>query len=83
MYRIHFNPIFGRFVIQVLVWGFLWESIRQVDEQGKKTFPITFETYDDAIAHIQKIGLHTLYQDRSINRYREHIQNGRSDNYAR
>jgi hypothetical protein len=81
MYRIHFDPNVGRFVIQVLVWGFIWESVRSLNEQGKKTSPLTFETYDDTVAHVQKMGLHTLYQDRSANKYREHIQ--RHDSYAR
>jgi len=81
MYRIHFDPKIGRFVIQVLVWGIFWKTIQiaRESEDPAKLPSFTFEehsfrTYSETIAYVQEIGLNTLYKDCSKNKYREHMQ---------
>ena len=58
MYRIHFDPRVGEFVIQVMKWGLFWITV-------STNHPLT--TYDEARAHVGAIGLDKLYQDRSEN----------------
>lgn len=58
MYRIHFDPRTGEFVIQVSCWWFFWFAV-------STNHPLT--TYDEARAYVGAIGLDKLYQDRSEN----------------
>ena len=65
MYRIHFDELTNRFVIQVLRYWFFWRIIQKVN----------FETYDEAMQYVVRIGLSRLYRDGSMNAYRAHMQN--------
>lgn len=73
MFRIHFDYKVGRFVIQVKTGSMFWSSVQVLAEDNESTKPITFETYDKAIAHIKAIGLDRLYKDKSISRYHEFL----------
>lgn len=61
MWRIHFEPKIGKFVIQVLRYGMFWVSVRGGEEV------LSFVTHDDALSHVVHIGLDRLYRDRSAN----------------
>lgn len=74
MFRIHFNPVLGRFVIQVSQYGFFWTTIKCLNEKNDGIAENSFETYDASICHIKTIGLDKLYEDRSVNRYRAHMK---------
>ena len=78
MYRIHFDPKIGRFVIQVAIWlGLRWKTVMVAQEtESKVTFTFekhSFAKYNDAMAHVAEIGLDKLYQNKSVNCYREHM----------
>ena len=62
MYRIHFVPNPGIFILQVLHLGIWWSSIKTVE--GKF---LAFTTYGDAADHAQRIGLTKLYENKSAN----------------
>lgn len=73
MYRIHFDPRIGRFIIQVLVFGLFWSSVKKLAESNDKTESLTFHTFEGAVNHIQSIGLDKLYKDGSAMRYRAYM----------
>lgn len=64
MYRIHFNPKTGKFVIQVQAFSMLW-----VDAKG-----MSFATYDEAASHVEEVGLNKLYEDRSEDKRRSFMR---------
>lgn len=76
MYRIHFNPKIGRFIIQVLIFGCIWAPVKKLAESNDKVEQLTFQKFDDAVSHVKSIGLDKLYADKSANKYREHIRMG-------
>lgn len=73
MYKIHFDPILGRFVVKVSQFGFFWVTVN-IQSESKKAQNLIFETYDAAIEHIKQIGLDKLYEDRSANKYRDFVK---------
>ena len=80
MFRIHFEPKGAYFCIQILTYGFIWVTVkRSIEGPGTPVEQVCqFETYDAALKETVRSGLDKLYQDRSVNRYREHMQNGQS-----
>lgn len=78
MYRIHFEPKGGYFCIQILTWGFIWQTVtRLIEGPGTPVSSVLkFKTYHEAHEESVKTGLAKLYQDRSVNRYVEHMQHG-------
>ena len=73
MFRVHFVPALGKFVIQVSAWfGLSWKTVKHLDE-GRTHVDLTFETYKAAMQHVENIGLNDLYRDRSDNRYRDYM----------
>ena len=67
MFRIEFDHTNGCFVIQVLRMCFFWKNVQLSD---------CFTTYEDAVRHVKTIGLDKLYEDKSANKFREHMGNG-------
>lgn len=79
MFKIEFDPKLGAFII--LIQRFAGLHWARVHREGK---PASFSTYDEAAKHAEAIGLTTLYQDRSANRYREYMRDDvRADIRAR
>lgn len=78
MYRIHFDPTIGQFVIQVLRFGFIWANVRHIiseeltDELSNEI--LKFKTYINAQSHVVSIGLDELYEDRSDNVLRKYLR---------
>ena len=70
MYRIHFKSA-GFFCIQILTWGLFWVSICT----SKKIRQ--FDTYDAAVQAVADLGLAKLYEDKSHNKFREHMKGAR------
>ena len=69
MYRIHFDHQIGKFVLQVSAFGgFWWSTVKNMDGDG-----YAFETFNEATAHVSKIGLDQLYKDKSANQFHEYI----------
>lgn len=73
MYRIHFDPKIGRFIVQVLAFGFIWVSVQKLADSNDKTEPLTFTQFDEATSHVKTIGLDKLYRDKSENQFRAHM----------
>jgi len=73
MYRIHFDPRFGRFVIQVKFYGCFWRNIVKLADNNSTTESLMFKTFKEAEEHVQSIGLDKLYVDRSVNKFREYM----------
>lgn len=80
MYRIHYDPKFGRFVIQVgCCFGLFWTTVRQVFAGGTDEAPVDvfkvrhYQTYELAQKFATESGLATLYVDRSTNKFRAHM----------
>ena len=69
-YRIHFNEHTGRFVIQVLRYWFFWRTVNFKDCVAGTP---EFSTYEDALKHVDQIGLSQLYRDRSANMYHAYM----------
>ena len=73
MFRIHFMPIGGKFVIQIsTMYGLIWKTVTESDGQAKE-----FATYKDAVEYVSSIGLDTLYENKSENYYRAHMREDR------
>ena len=78
MYRIHFDPKTGMFLVQVgcyfgLFWKTVGREIRGLAGETSVWEPLRFETYRDAGLYIDTIGLSALYDDRSANKFRAHM----------
>lgn len=79
MYRIHFDPKTGRFIIQVatgmlgLFWTTVGREIHRLAGESPVWEPLRFEKYRDACLHVDTIGLSALYDDRSINKFHAHM----------
>ena len=85
MYRIHFEPHGGYFCIQILFFGFIWQDMKRPSQDNKKMEIVKFADLDGARTEANEIGLDKLYQDRSADKYRQHMQAPiqRQDSYAR
>ena len=78
MFRIHFNPKTGRFVIQIgCCLGLFWRTVqREVHGLGGEPAAVLdheFDTYNEALIYATNIGIDTLYADRSANQFRAHM----------
>lgn len=68
MYRIHFNYKTGNFVVQVLVLGLFWMTVRRKYETGDLYDENTeFSNYGVACQWVEIIGLNRLYTNKSAN----------------
>jgi len=76
MYRIHFDPKIGRFIIQVLVLGFIWAPVKKLADTNDKVDRLTFNKFSDAVDHVHAIGLDKLYIDKSANVYQSYASRG-------
>lgn len=76
MYRIHFDPKGGFFCLQVLTWGFFWVTVKElVTGPGTPVIKtMMFKTHADAKMQAVDTGLDFLYEERSANNYRDHMQ---------
>ena len=85
MYRIHFEPNGGYFCIQIMFLGFFWRDMKRFDSD-KKMETVRFPNLVSARTEANQIGLDKLYQDRSADKYRQHMQQApaqHQDSYAR
>lgn len=67
MYRIHFDPRTGRFVVQVMALGIFWQTVAIGEGE-----PLAFPTYQQAVTHVNAIGLDVLYVNRSADAFRKY-----------
>jgi hypothetical protein len=67
MFRIHFDPKTGMFLLQVKGHGFFWRTV-----MASKT-PARFKSYDDVMNHVKEIGLNKLYRDGSANKFMQYL----------
>lgn len=74
MYRIHFEPHGGYFCIQILFFGFIWQDVKRPSIDDKKIEILKFPDLESARAEVKEIGLDVLYEDRSADKYRRHMQ---------
>jgi len=56
MFRIYFNYTTGKFVVQFLVWGLFWRSVRQGDNYIGNTIR-SWDTYEGARGWVKTVGL--------------------------
>lgn len=56
MYRIHFQVRTGKWVIQFLVWGLFWVTVK--DDAGQ----VRFEDFDAAVDYTTVRGLDQMYR---------------------
>lgn len=73
MFRIHFEPELGRFLIQVNKYHFLWCSVMALNSDNSGCEVMLFKTFDEALNYVKSIGLDKLYSDRSENNFRAHM----------
>ena len=73
MYRIHFEPNGGYFCIQVLFLGFIWQDVKRPNKDNKIEV-MKFEDLTSVRDEVKNIGLDVLYEDRSADKYRRHMQ---------
>lgn len=78
MYRIHYNHDGGFFCIQILVWGFIWVTVRRhIGGPGTPVKEvIKFMRLEEARKHVKDTGLSALYQDKSKDKFRNYMQAG-------
>lgn len=76
MYKITMDPKRGKFIVQLLAYGFLWVTIKR-ETANNKSVDQTFDTYQDAVGFVDSTGLKNIYRD-----YHEsvayHIVSGRA-----
>lgn len=73
MFKIEFDPALGKFYIAIATCGgLMWSRVLNGGQRGEEGL-LTFDTFEDADAHVRKIGLSTLYQDKSAHQYRRHM----------
>ena len=75
MYRIYFEPNGGYFCIQVLFLGFIWQDVKRLNKDNKIEV-MKFEDLTSVRDEVKNIGLDVLYEDRSADKYRRHMQGG-------
>ena len=73
MFRIHFEPKGGYFCIQVLFLGFIWQDVKRLNKDNKIEV-MKFEDLTSVRDEVKNIGLDVLYEDRSADKYRRHMQ---------
>lgn len=83
MYRIHFEPNGGYFCIQILFFCFIWQDVKRLSIDDKKMEILKFPDLESARDEVKAIGLNILYEDRSADKYRQHMQgNNRAVQHA-
>lgn len=73
MFRIHFDPKLGRFIVQIHHLGMFWRSVMALNEDKSGTDLLMFKTFDEASEYVKSIGLDKLYRDMSVNKFREYM----------
>ena len=73
MFRIHFDPKLGRFIVQVQKFGVIWVNVMGLKDDNSGVEALTFKTFDEAVSHVKSIGLDKLYADKSANKFREYM----------
>lgn len=75
IFRIHFEPKGGHFVIQFQKRFFGWETVQQ---RGQEPIleDLTFDTYDDAEKYVKDKGIDKAYDRRGSKGYLSGIQSG-------
>lgn len=80
MYRIHFDPKIGMFLVQIAsgLFGIFWTTVgRELNGVAGEKSPVwnslRFATFKEAKEYAASIGLDQLYEDRSANHYRAHM----------
>ena len=75
MFRIHFEPNGGYFCFQVPFLWLFWQKVKAQDKDSATgtVKVLKFVSYAEAKAQADKIGLTTLYEDRSADKYRTHM----------
>ena len=73
MFRIHFDPKTGCFVIQVRSYVFFWTNVTALNGENDGLASMVFKTFDDASSYVKSIGLDKLYRDRSICKFDEYM----------
>mgnify|MGYP001767027133 CR=1 FL=1 len=76
MYRIHFEPHGGYFCIQILFLNFIWVDVKRPSSNNNKIEILKFPDLESARTEVKEIGLDVLYEDRSADKYRRHMQGG-------
>ena len=74
MFRIHFDPKLGRFLIQINRHHIFWKSIMTLNEDSSSSEVMMFKTFGEASDYVKSIGLDKLYRDRSENKFREYME---------
>ena len=77
MFRIHFEPNGGYFCFQVPFLWLFWQKVKASQENGATgtVKVVKFASYTEAKETAEEMGLTTLYEDRSANKYRAHMSN--------
>lgn len=76
MYRIHFDPKTGWFILQVgCCYGLFWTTVMETFAGAPADAPKVrqYATYAAAQKFATESGLATLYVDRSANKFRAHM----------
>ena len=73
MFRIHFDPKLGRFIVQIHYLGVFWRSVMALNEDKSGTDLQMFKTFDEASEYVKSIGLDKLYRNGSVNEFRKYM----------
>ena len=77
MYRVHFDPKTGWFILQVSsgLFSMFWTTIMETFAEAPADAPKVrqYATYAEAQKFATESGLATLYVDRSANNFRAHM----------
>lgn len=73
MFRIHFDPKLGRFIVQIHHLGMFWRSVMALNEDKSGTDLLMFKTFDEASEYVKSIGLDKLYRNGSANEFRKYM----------
>lgn len=65
MYRIHFDPKKGFWVVQFLRWGFFWVSVKEAALLKNIPVPKSFPDFDAALHYVEEKGITRVYRDRT------------------
>lgn len=79
IYRIHFEPKGGSFVLQFQKFFMCWETVQKLEgKAGEKPMhvPLTFDTYDAAEQYVKEKGIDKAYDRRDTKGYVTAMQAG-------
>lgn len=79
MFRIVFDPLTSRFVVQLSsLWGLMWRAcINPIDQKSH-----AFITYKEACEWVKSIGLHEAYQMQSSQKDRAALYSPQQARYS-